>query len=124
MNELKIIRNTALFLCALSIISCSAEYMRAVKKGGYLTITGTKMPAITPDNVKIYTGNVPCKYEEVGLITVPGQAYSADTLYQFFKERAAEVGASIVDVQQIDKNIWEYRGTAIAGRCLTNRNKK
>ena len=111
-----------LSLMSLTLFGCSQDYLRAVKVGGSLTLTGESRSPITPDQVRVYTGSVPCQYEEIGLIMVPGGAFSVDTLYQFFRERAAEVGASIVDVQQIDKLIWEYRGTAIAGECLGGAN--
>jgi hypothetical protein len=87
--------------------------------GAHLALTGKPASPIPKGSVRIYLKEAPtCQYEEVGLLEVRGGAFGMDSLFNAWKEKAAQVGANGVKVSQIDKNgLGEYRGTAVAIRC-------
>jgi hypothetical protein len=97
----------------------SGVVMAVTGCGAHLALTGKPASPIAKESVRIYLKEKPtCQYEEVGLLEVRGGAFSMDSLFTAWKEKAAQVGADGVKVSQIDKNgLGEYRGTAVAIRC-------
>lgn len=99
---------TVLFFSLLSACSYSE-----------VVVSGPVQEAIEADAVTVYYERVPqCEFSVVAHIKLPGGYYSRESLIMVFRSKAAEVGATGVQITHIQKiGSREYHGSARAIRC-------
>jgi hypothetical protein len=102
-------------LLAIAAVACLAGCASTSSH----VVVGTQRPAISPDDVKIYT-HPPDKYEEVAIVDAnsmkpfssPGQQAKTDRVIRRLKEEAAALGANGLLLQGLDE---QYAGSVGSG---------
>ena len=83
-------------------------------------LVGQPGAAIAGEDVVVYYVDRPrCNFETIAHIQVNGNDYSLESMLNFMRSKAGELGASglyVLQTQQLD--IKDYLGTAKAIRCL------
>ncbi len=99
-----------ILLFSFMIIACASRSV---------VIVGGEKEAIDSKEVEVFFGNPPqCEFEIVAHIKIPGEYYSRASLINGFRERAADIGASVVQITFIQQSgASEYFGSARALRC-------
>ncbi len=82
-------------------------------------ITGTVSEAINFEDVEVFYNNSPdCEFEVVAHIKIPGEYFSRSSLIDGFRQRAAAVGAPMVQITFLQRTgTSEFFGSARALRC-------
>ena len=82
-------------------------------------IIGKVSEAIDFNEVVVFYDKSPqCEFEVIAHIKIPGEYYNRDSLVNAFRQQAAKIGASAVQILYIQQQgITEFFGSARAIRC-------
>ena len=82
-------------------------------------VTGTVADAIDFNQVEVFQNISPdCDFDVIALITIPGEYYSRASLIDGFRQKAAAVGAPVIQVTYIQQTgTTGFFGSARALRC-------
>ena len=114
---MSILKRVGLFLLPVALYSCAT-----VDQIRYQT----DLEPILADKVKVFLGSrIPCETNVVSLIRIDGEFLSRERLILTFKQKAAENGATMVQVTYMRQDYPEgYRGSARALVCKQGGNLK
>lgn len=84
-----------------------------------VVVTGAVSDAIEVNQVEVLYDTLPdCEFDVIALIKIPGEYYSRASLIEGFRQKAASVGAPLVQVTYLQQvGSTEYFGSARALRC-------
>ncbi len=101
-----------MLVCLLGLSACASSST---------VITGVVTEAIDVSKVGIFYQTPPaCEFDVVALIDIPGEYLSRASLLDAFRHKAASVGATAVQVIDLQQTgTVGYRGSARALRCTS-----
>ncbi|MDJ0832811.1 MAG: hypothetical protein QNJ69_04755 [Gammaproteobacteria bacterium] len=101
-----------------SLVGCLVMALSACASHS-VSVVGKVYPAVEPKRVVVYLNQQPdCEFAVIAHIQVEGGYFKRDSLIAGMRQQAADVGASVVEVTDVQRvGAAEYMGSARALKC-------